>query len=185
MTRNNVLKLGTPLLILLIVIITVMFNVFKGNSQSDNQNSVIATQNFICDGIKGFVFQYPVFRGWEVLTTKSEVTNGKVECFISLHSSLGTPTRIIVTKQTYSKQDFEIPAAAVSSPNPNSVPYIYTKEELSGGDYAPSHYGYVGFYGKDFKFWVSLDGISEKSGFPTEEFFNKVIETFKITGDNQ
>lgn len=130
--------------------------------------------------IPGFSFEYPVFKGWEVKEIKCSKTGSKTECFMTLNHlkkvSLETEPRIIITKQDYTEKDFEIPAEAVSYPNPNKVPYIYTKE---GTLFEIKNYGYVGFYGS-YKVWVDFQ-FSEKSGFPVGQFLKKVIETFKFT----
>jgi hypothetical protein len=175
------IKITLSFLILsLILVIIFMFN----SSQKSMKYEILETRNFSCPSMMGFTFEYPVFKGWEISSTKeSKGGGGSDECFIMLNHpkkiSLETNPQIIITKQPYSEKDFEIPAEAVSYPNPNHVPYIYTKE---GALHEGKNYGYVGFYGEDFKFWILLDGISEKSGFPTDQFFKTVIESFSFTG---
>jgi hypothetical protein len=147
---------------------------------------IVEYRNFSCPGMTGFSFQYPVFKGWDFDEPKKSITG---LCDIALKKEASTDAKadqvdkpkIIVEQKLYSKTDFEIPAEAVSYPNPNGVPYIYTKEELSGGDYASSHYGYAIFYGKEYKYYIDLDNLSEKIGFPSNDFFKKVIGSFKFT----
>jgi len=150
-------------------------------------NNATNTKTF--SEIPGFSFEYPVIKGWELADPK-EVIKDSYDIPLK-NTVVGTKAdqvnqpKIIVEKKAYSEKDFEIPAEAVSYPNPNKVPYIYTKEELSGGDYAPSHFAYVGFYGSDYKVWVQLDNLSEKSGFPADQFMKKVIETFKFDSSSR
>lgn len=139
-------------------------------------------ETFSCPAIVELGFEYPVFKGWEVSSTKSEPVRGNVGCFIALRSTEGvlpeTNGQIMITKQPNSEKDVEIPATAISFPNPNGVPYVYVKENSL---HEIKNFGYVIFYGKRAKYWVSLNAISEKSGFPTEEFFKTVIGSFRIT----
>ncbi|HTE48699.1 MAG TPA: hypothetical protein VK675_02225 [Candidatus Paceibacterota bacterium] len=137
-----------------------------------------------------FSFQYPEFEGWDVVSI-TNVTKANTTTEVSYDESaiiLNTPNKnspntksqIIISKYPYSKQDFEIPSMAISNPNPNAVPYTYNKP-VSDTDIVPNHNGYAIFYGKNHKVYVNLDNLSEKNGFASDKFFEKVIETFKFS----
>jgi hypothetical protein len=164
-----------PIVLILITTITMAIFSFL------NKPKVVETKTF--SEIPGFSFEYPVFKGFEVKETK-EINKDLYNILLKDRNTTDIKEnkkewqKIIVEKQSYSENDFEIPADAVSDPNVNNVPYFYTEESSSG--YFISNYGQVVFYGKDFKIWVELDNLSGKSGFPTDQFFKKVIGTFKF-----
>ncbi|MEO8637340.1 MAG: hypothetical protein ABI430_00365 [Candidatus Taylorbacteria bacterium] len=152
------------------------------------KSKVIETRDSSCSNMTGFTFRYPIFFGWEVMSVEDHQTKNKrgYECVITLNSPnkeliSGTRPTIVVSKYPYSENDFEIPSYALSNPNPNKIPYTYMKEETSGADIAPNHFAYAVFFGENNKFFVDVDGLSEKTGFPVDEFFTTVIATFKIT----
>jgi hypothetical protein len=171
MLKKRTAITGGAIAILVIINIFVMFNPFNQSSSYE----IVETRDFSCPGMTGFTFKYPVFKGWEVATVDTAFQK-KGECTIFLDHpqeiTLESYPQIIITKAPYSDKEFEAPPV---TPNKNNVPYIYTKEDSL---FEVKNYGYVIFYDKDLKYWVSLDGISEKSGFPTEQFFKTVIDSF-------
>lgn len=140
-------------------------------SNKDKTN-VVETKTF--SEISGFSFEYPVFKGWEV-NKIMKIDTDKYSIFLQSPILTNIAPSIIVQKKDYTEKDFEIPADAVTSPNPNGVPYLYTKEnsllEIKNN-------AYVAFYGQ-YKVWVNFN-FSEKTGFPVEQFMKKTIATFKF-----
>ena len=157
-----------------------------GNERVQNDVVDISTNNiFTCSLFKEITFKYPTVKEWEAISTKEDKGDKNTECFITLQHpaeiSLENEPRIIVTKVPYGNSDFEIPVEAISNPNPQGVPYLYTKESSLQ---EISNYGYVGFYGTGYKYWITLDSISSKSGFPVENFFESVIQSFSILNES-
>jgi hypothetical protein len=138
--------------------------------------------------IPGFTFKYPEFSGWEA-SLVNKVSDNNYEILLKDSNpnrakvSEQYQPKIMVVKKDYAPGSSGIVDRPIGVPvmvNSNKVSYVYAKEELSGGDYTPSHYGYAIFYGK-FMVWVQLDNLSEKAGFPADQFFKTVIDSFKFT----
>lgn len=155
------------LIILIVVLITMGIFSFLNKNKSQIVE-IIEIRTF--SEIPGFSFEYPIFKDWEPIGKNKMGDN---EYYIAFKVTSVKNPKIIITERQDSR-----PISPNVSYNANKVPYIYEKEELSGGDYTPSHYAYVVFYGEGLNYWVRLDGISEEGGFPVDRFFKKVIETF-------
>ncbi len=157
----------------LILIGTILFGPFNRTSNAE----VLTITDFSCDGMTGFTFKYPIFKGCEPsLARKITATNNICNIFLNHPKEIQfrRPSQIIIIKRTYAEDhDFEIPADAVSkSPNPNGIPYIYRDDAKSGN--------FVTFYAKDFKVYVEVQSVSENLGFSKDIFFKMVIESFQI-----
>lgn len=185
-----IISVAAAVIILIILLIELIKPKESAHHVNNELPQLLETRDFSCSGVVGFTFQYPVFKGWEVkdIATAILLNSTRNECTITLNIpnipkdiAATSVAEIIVTKSEYTKNDFEIPSAAVSNLNPAAVPTWYTEEDISSKDYAPSHYAYVVFYGKEFKYFVSLNGISSKMGFPVDQFFKTVINSFAIS----
>ena len=138
----------------------------------------VEIRDFSCAGMTGFTFKYPVFKGWEPrsnggLTTKSDKVS---VCEIPLNRPDGIlfeiPSVITVRKQPYGKDDFEIPAEAVSNLNPDGIMHRHVNDEISGT--------FEVFYAPGFKVYIEVQSVSTENGFSTQQFFQTVIDSFRL-----
>ncbi len=83
---------------------------------------------------------------------------------------------ILVTIQDENAQGGTIATSSLPV-NTNGVFYSYSKEDMVG---ELKHYGYVQFIAKNKVYWVALDGVTNAMGFPTEQFFKTVIDSFAV-----
>ncbi|MBI2409965.1 hypothetical protein HYV30_02910 [Candidatus Kaiserbacteria bacterium] len=121
---------------------------------------IVEVRDFQCDGMEGFTFKYPVFKGWEA--------SEKVECIDSASARSNLFEVHIIKGKDW---DFE------TLENPSGIVYgrVYSSEEESAI-----------FLGKESDVIVTLKNADnpEKS-FSKDLFWQQVIESFKIVEVSQ
>jgi len=155
------------LLLVLILLVTFMFNPFKKSSKYE----ILETRDFSCPSMTAFTFKYPVFKKWENVSLNQESCELRIKdntdyTFITIRVSIGKGVLFALS----------------SSPKKNEqgVPYILDSknEELRFmlGDKPGTG---------DVSIKIFRLPIKQKdqniSGFSADQFFNTVIESFKLT----
>jgi hypothetical protein len=150
-----------------------MFTLFKKSPKYE----IVETRNFSCEGMKGFTFTYPVFKGYEVGDV-SPVKDEKDSCIINFKA---LPPSAIRTEVKVKKIDFD-PHNFKSETkengnyimrglpyNPKGIKYLYRNE-------SPDNIKFDISGGKG----IMIEFVSF-GNFPDEQFFKTVIESFTIT----
>ncbi|MBI2409966.1 hypothetical protein HYV30_02915 [Candidatus Kaiserbacteria bacterium] len=148
---------------------------------------IAETRDFQCEGMEGFTFKYPVFKGWEVslirnisevwdidvFKNKKGMNSGPEKCEILLSgASLNRPEKVKEEFQPRILVQQDQPHVAISE-NPHGIRY----EKLSEDKYF--------FNLSSYAVNIELLNINEKYSFPKEIFWQQVIESFKIVDSNE
>lgn len=154
------------------------YKYWKDRSQTA-KSEIIETRDFSCPGMEDFTFKYPVFKGWALSEPKLSKEN---RCSIvvneeGVNTLIKREIEILIAKNSPSElQDQN----NTSQFNPNNIPFIYTKENSV---FEIENFGYVSFYLKNIKVWVSFIQLSKNDGFPVDRFFQTVVESFKLVAN--
>ena len=128
---------------------------------------IVELKDFSCEGMNGFTFKHPVFKGWEIKRIKKTDVD---KCTINLKwpGSLGSS---FVTPHVEVKQDMEIKMkiSDKTPKNPQGVYYL-----------GPSNRN-INFISPELLVNINLFGTgNEDNGFSEKEFWKAVIESFRI-----
>ena len=167
-----------------------IFNYKTNKMSTNNQTSqILETRDFSCPGMTGFTFKYPVFKGWEVKETSLDGN----ECRITLYNKeyISSPSmeqhtgfiRIFANEANLSGEKFvtrDIPGVLVA---PNPSPSKNAKTNRFGVKYDlydDEVVFYISLPNGDFAIDIQPPMNAEKSGFSYDQFFQTVIESFKL-----
>ena len=120
--------------------------------------------------MEGFTFEYPVFKGWEPSLDWQMTKENECVLYLS-DSSLGAP-KVAPEAAPQIKVSKDQPHVAMQE-NPHGVRY----EKLGEDKYFFNLAG--------FSVAVELLGVNEKYGFSKDVFWKRVIESFRLTNDNE
>lgn len=172
---------------IVLIIIILAAGIFMFAKKDKVNYKIVETKDFSCEGMTGFSFSYPVFKGWEVKGTQNEKYRNpdyKGEmCHIWFNwpenIKFEVPPQLVIEKRT----DFHLVETEKLERNPNGVPYNFVFDPsnyVSGYKQKTGQWDYLQFYGPDFgvKFWplVSGDGY----GFSSDVFIEGIIKSFKF-----
>lgn len=164
-----------------------MFNFFKKSSVS-----VIETRDFSCKEMAGFTFKYPLFKDWEDI--KIDPISSKA-CNIEFQWSgfsevppMSPPELTEPVKPPSVIAEVEMgdsglkglneKVSDVPTPNVQKNPHGILYDILPKSD--SSNNKTIRFYTEKFIVTVRFIMPSDEFGFSTEQFFQTVIESFKI-----
>lgn len=138
----------------------------KQTGQKTGEYEILSLSTFTCEGMNEVSFEYPIFKRWEVLLSRS-YKSSKDKCVMYLNDP--TPIservnpemlpRIQVIKESFIKKMDSGDVAVPINKNLHNVPYIEHKAD-----------NYVAFYG-DSIIRVELISVLENYGFSKEQFF--------------
>ena len=135
-----------------------------GGGYDQNLSKVVEYRDFSCPGMTGFTFKYPVFEGWE------GVDLSKTDQMIP---TLDESCQMKFNQESY-KDSFSIDIT--KTPHPTSMgPAFYTDNPVSYSKSKNIRY----FESKEFS--VSIQVYNDPNHFPSDVFFQTVIESFKLT----
>lgn len=137
-------------------------------------------QEFYCSGLEGFVFTYPVFKGWEPTSDELKAKNGQCTILLNYFDLLSNnkvgdrPPQIKISKEYYHgvPGEMEPPSSFSSSTkNPQGIPY-----------FRKDNYG--AFWIENAVVKVELIGIVSGYNFSEKLFWEQVIKTFTLKEPN-
>jgi len=142
------------------------------------------------DKIQGFIFDFPIFKEWEVKSIKKINDD---ECVIYFNYPKNVffelAPQILIRRINNDTDEEYIGLIEVKKATANNgsqtINYSYLFNPLMHSkNFKPSESDWddIEFYGKDFKVSISRF-LSKENGFDDEIFYNKIIETFNFTGD--
>lgn len=147
------------LLVLILALITIVL--------FSKKPKIIETKTF--SEIKGFTFDYPIFKGWEVSLIKKINENEYQIFFKCPFETVVTPWMSV--KKNFDPRMYNIPSLPYTI-NPNKIRYYLI--ESSEGSHIIFFRNTQDFVIEIYPFIHEGDGYSEKA------FIKKIIETFKF-----
>lgn len=155
------------LLLVLILVVVFMFLPFKKSSKYES----LETRDFSCPSMTGFTFKYPVFSKWENVSLNQEscelvIKDNIDNTFITIRVSIGKGVLFALS----------------SSPKKNQqgVPYILDSENEELRFMLGDKPGAGDVRIKIYRLPINQKDLNI-SGFSGDQFFNTVIESFKLT----
>ncbi|MBI2409968.1 hypothetical protein HYV30_02925 [Candidatus Kaiserbacteria bacterium] len=158
------------------------------NMFSKTEPQILETRDFECDGMEGFTFKYPVFRGWTFEDPRAAADG---TCYIDIRSN-DEPFSALVRYIKISAQIMRNSAdtnISISPPfiptdnaklNPQKVIYDRGRSDTENG--TTSTYFYDGSEGDIFMVTIEL---LAHGNFPEDTFWQEVIESFKLISDKK
>lgn len=153
----------------------------KTNKMTANNQTyqILETRDFSCPGMEGFTFEYPVFRGLEYILRPVKENSCSIIIRPSDFKMPDNPDvrlelalrKISVTK---TPKDPKTPLAIPDKiyQNPNGVSYVIQSQSRL-------------FFAPDFYVDIDLSLVPNESGFSRDQFFQTVIESFKLVNDQE
>ncbi len=185
----------STLLIIVALIMALFFNKEEKSKVQSPEHKITEIREFSCEGMTGFSFKYPVFKGWEVKSVQKTSENG---CTIWLNHPNGiefeVPPQINIAKiidlnpeiDTLSGKPYHNPAYVSVTPvkkNPQGVDYNFVYDPslyVEGHEPEPGEWDYIHFYGDKFGVRIWVFSISEEAGFSVDDFAKEIVKSLVI-----
>ncbi len=145
-------------------------------SKRIDSGETTGTGRFQSQGENRFMFEYPIFKGWEPYATKKlDDYNYAIllSCPDGLEWEVATQVRVRIAPELglnnlRNKSKSNLPSAR----NPNGIFY----DQIKIND----EFQLLGFVLYDYGVAIGVISVSEELGFQIQNFFKKIIQTFNI-----